>query len=232
MKTSTNIILVYVFLILALILTLFILAKNNMKVKETNKLAAVVTTLPLDPSFNVVVVDIACVCQISLEDSAYITWTRRDDDLDYGDLTRLSNDTLYVIKTPNRDPESMVIHTPAIKTVVARHFSTVALVNATQVNLTIVNQNGDVVLKDYVADGVNKTETLNLIVLADAGRVQVETAFKSLTATMNGGELITNQTVGQSVNLNLTNKSTVRLAKSPGTMTVKTDQTSKVVIDD
>ncbi|NLT03836.1 MAG: hypothetical protein GXY09_08240 [Bacteroidales bacterium] len=232
MKTSTKILLTYVALILALILTLFILAKNNVEIKKANQKGTVVTTFSLDPSFNVVVVDSSCVCQITLEDSAHITWTHRDDDLDYGNLTRLSHDTLYVIKTPNREPEGMVIHTTAIKSVVARHFSTVALVNATQVNLTIVNQNGDVVLKDYVAEGVNKIDTLNLTVLADNGRVLVETAFKSLSATMNGGELIANQTVGQSVDLNLTNKATVRLAKSPGTMTVKTDQTSKVVIED
>jgi len=232
MKTSTKILLTYIALILALILTLFILAKNNLEIKKANQKGTVITTFSLDPSFNVVVVDIACVCQISLEGLPEIRWTRRDDGLDYGDLTRLSHDTLYVIKTPNSQPEGLVIQVPNIKSVVARHFSNVVLVNATQVNLTIVNQSGDVVLKDYVAEGVNKIDTLNLTVLADDGRVQVETAFKSLSATMNGGELIANQTVGQSVDLNLTNKATVRLAKSPGTMTVKTDQTSKVVIED
>lgn len=234
MKTSTNILLIYVALILAFIIALFILAKKDANEKEANRLATVVTTIPIptEASINVVVVDSFCVCQINLADSAHITWTHPGDSLDYGDLFKISHDTLYVIKTPNRDPEGMVVHCPAIKAVVARHYSTVALVKRTQVNLTIINQNGEVILRDQVAEGVNNKDSLDLTILAEGGKVFVETAFKSLTATMNGGELVAQQTIGQSVNLNLRNKATVSLANSPANMTVKTDQTSKVAIED
>lgn len=234
MKTSTKILLIYVALILAFILTLFILAKNNANEIEVNQDGTVVTTIqiPTETSINVVVVDSFCVCQINLSDSAYITWTHPDDSLDYGDLFKISHDTLYVIKSPNREPEDLVVHCPAIKTVVARHYSTVTLVKRTQVNLTIINQNGEVILRDQVAEGVNNKDSLDLTILAEGGKVFVETAFKSLTATMNGGELVAQQTIGQSVNLNLRNKATVSLANSPANMTVKTDQTSKVAIED
>ncbi|NLE32591.1 MAG: hypothetical protein GX619_06185 [Bacteroidales bacterium] len=234
MKTSTNILLIYVALILAFILMLFILAKNKANEIEANKDGTVVTTIPIpsEASINVVVVDSFCVCQINLSDSAYITWTHPDDSLDYGDLFKISHDTLYVIKSPNREPEDLVVHCPAIKTVVARHYSTVTLAPTPLDSLTIVADNGEVRLWEYIAEGVENKEVLDLTVLADSGMVLVNTAFKSLNATMNGGKLVAQQAIGQSVNLNLRNNATVSLANSPASMTVKTDQTSKVVIDD
>lgn len=229
MKTSTNILLVYVALILAIILTLFILSKNNVNL---NREEPVVTTLPLEASFNVLVVDSFCVCQVTQKDSTYLQWTHRDDSLDYGDLTRLSHDTLYVIKSPTREPNGLVIYCPSIKTLIAKNGSTVAMTSVLQDSLTIITCKGEVYLWDYRAVGVNNKDTLALTVLADSGDVRVETAFRSLTATMNGGKLIAQQTIGQAVNLTLSNNASVRLAKSPADMTVKNDQTSKVEIGD
>jgi len=238
MKTSTKLLLIYIGLIVAGILSLFITSSVLRDKQRYPKDVDYVQKTENLSDFSVVVVQENADCIVTVKESNSLLWFQPRDSMQKALSILVRNDTLYVEQTPSDDAYRVRIMAKHVKSILVKSGATLRLLNIIQDNLSVQIENGSCYLESiYTAEEAELQRTkLHLTIHAsDKSYVEMNSWCTVLTTTLDSSRLLVNVSSDpnsfiRSVNLTASNGSTATFNRGPETLNQQKDSTSYVYV--